>query len=68
MTECGVEPYLNAKVIANLKIPWYLKQSASLKENSFAYFSWKRFEVHVSNHFCAYVLTRNALCLSLIHI
>ena len=52
MTECGVQSYPNAKVIANVKIARYLNESASLKENSFAYFSWKKFEIHVSNLFC----------------
>ena len=36
MTECGVQSYPNAKVRANRKIAKFLKESALLKENSFA--------------------------------
>ena len=64
MTECGVQGYPNAKVIANVKIARYVNESASLEENSFAYFSKKRFEIHVSNLFFACFLLN--LCLKIL--
>ena len=49
MTECGVQSYLNAKVIANLKIARLRNKATNTRKTLLR--TWKTFDIHVSKLF-----------------